>query len=260
MNAGPLGAQERRGPPHLLGTADPAGRDALCRRLLGGLHRAVHRGGALGRDAAGQQRVDGDPVAGEARAPASCRPRASAERSALDSISTPIGSRTEVEAIPTIRPQRRSRIPGTTARASAIGAITSVRCACSHCASENASGSGPVGGPPVLVTRMSISPTCSRTRATSVAAPSRSPLSHAVAGGGADLGRDRRRPRLVARGDHDPGALGDQHLGDGSADPLAGAADERDPSFDSKIHGAEYRAIGRRSATRPRSPPRRSRG
>ena len=35
-----------------------------------------------------------------------------ADRSALDSISTPIGSRTEVEAIPTIRPQRRSRIPG----------------------------------------------------------------------------------------------------------------------------------------------------
>ena len=70
-----------------------------------------------------------------------------------------------------------------------------------------------------------------------------------VAGRGADLGRDRRRSSLIPRADHDPGALGDQHLGDRPADPLAGAADERDPTFDSKIHGAQAIAASRPRAT-----------
>ena len=101
-----------------------------------------------------------------------------AERSALESIRWAIGSRTDVEPTFRMRPQRRSRIPGSTARTSAIGASTSDRCAASHSSRENASGSGPAGGPPVLHTSTSTGPPrASSTDETRPGTASRSALS-----------------------------------------------------------------------------------
>ena len=81
-----------------------------------------------------------------------------AERLALLSIRFGIGSRTAVELTLRIRPQRRWRISGRIASTNASGLRTSASKASRHSSWLKLSGSGEVGGPPVLVTRISIGP------------------------------------------------------------------------------------------------------
>ncbi len=143
-------------------------------------------------------------------------------------MSTGIGSRTDVEAIPTTRPQPRSRIPGTTRPSSVIGDSTSERCAPRHCSAENPSGSSPEGGPPVLVIRMSIGPISAVTDSISAGAASRSlesqpypaaaPISAATA-----AVRAESRAVIATRA---PSAI--SSCATARPMPLRGAADERD--------------------------------
>src|SRR5829696_5592488 len=127
-----------------------------------------------------------------------------AARCELESISTGIGSRTEVDETLRMRPKPRSRMPGTVAWISAIGASTRSRYASSHCSRPKARASGFGGGPPVLVTSTSTGPRRSSTLRTSQGAPSRpresctngsAPISAAVS---SIRSRDREATATVA--------------------------------------------------------------
>src|SRR4051812_3880187 len=80
------------------------------------------------------------------------------DRCALDSTISAIGSRTLDDDTATIRPQPRSRIAGSACWMSVTGPSSSIRCAASHWSRVNESGSGPAGGPPLLVMRISTGP------------------------------------------------------------------------------------------------------
>jgi hypothetical protein len=97
-------------------------------------------------------------------------------RWALDMSRFGIGSRAAEEETLTIRPNPRSRMPGTTRSIISIGATTSSRCAASHCSRVNSSGSPPAG-PPVFVTRISIGPSSRSTASSNSGAESSSSVS-----------------------------------------------------------------------------------
>ena len=102
----------------------------------------------------------------------------SPDRWALDSTISSIGSRTLADDTATIRPQPRSRIAGSACSMSATGPSSSIRYAASHWSRENASGSGPAGGPPLFVMRISTGPPSrSSTPASSAGTASRSAAS-----------------------------------------------------------------------------------
>src|SRR5579864_2365267 len=75
----------------------------------------------------------------------------SAVRAAVDNPISGCGDLTIAEVMLTMRPNRRVRIPGSSARINSIGAIMLLSKAASH-ASRSQSGSAPGGGPALLVT------------------------------------------------------------------------------------------------------------
>ena len=186
---GPLRAQERDQVAVLLRLARVARPGPAARRRSsapssepsGSASRSVANmpgGDRVDRDAVGRHLVGEGLEQADRRQPVA-RSRAPGRGSARGS---------SVEETLTIRPQPRSRIPGTTPSTRTRGARTSERKASSHSSSELSS-APPGGGPPVLATRISIGPE----RLGDLAGQLPQPVQ--VAG----VGRRRRAPRRRSR-------------------------------------------------------------
>ncbi len=78
-------------------------------------------------------------------------------RRLFDNIRLSTGCFTAIDVMLRMRPQRRCFIPGRTCRASSIALKSVSRIASSHCSRLNCS-NVPAGGPPALVTRISMRP------------------------------------------------------------------------------------------------------
>ena len=158
-----------------------------------------------------------------------------AARRAFEMPRLSIGWMTPEETTVMIRPKPRARIPGRAWRASR----TALRNIASNCAVQVASAvsaTGPGGGPPVLMTRMS-TPARGSARPAIAAASLRSQARTLME---PRAGRLRRRKLVqalqVARDREHLHPFLRQRQGDRPAQPARGPGNQRAPSFESQVH------------------------
>ncbi len=178
------------------------------------------------------------PCAATSAASVFDQPR-SEERSAFEVARLAIGVTIPEEALVTIRPQPRSRMPGSASSVSAIGPST---IASNWRASSSGSRSAavPGGGPPLLLTRISTAPTAAAARSKAAPRPGRSARSSSTATAlppAAPIASTvrSRLARFPPRARH-LRALGGERRRDRPAQPAAGADHQRATSIDSKVH------------------------